>query len=327
MSSGTAKPDGLSLPRRIRYLAEAGAFDVLARAARMASPRVRFAVGTGIGTLTWAVDVGHRRVARDNLRLAYGHDLPSSDLRRLAFRSMTHFARLAVETLAFDPRDGARSARPTRLEGADLVRTAASRGRGVILFTGHLGCWEFIAPVLGRAGLPATGIARPLDNPYLERRVHRFRTATGCRVISRRGAFPEALAVLKQGGLLGIWIDQRPKRGGIPVPFFGHPAWTTDGLARFALGSEAAVIPVRAVFEPDGSVLVTCEPEVAVARTGDEAADACRLTAECTAVVERWVRQWPDQYLWTHRRWAVPRGGTGPRPAAAANGDGQDADE
>jgi len=324
MSPEPVRPGVGSIPRRIRHVTEAAAFDLLAGIARLASPRVRFAVGTAVGALTWAVDVPHRRVARGNLLLAYGNDLPSGDLRRLVFRSMAHFARLAVEALAFDPGAGARSARYTRLEGDEHVRAAAARGRGVILFTGHLGCWEFIAPVLGRAGLPATGIARPLDNPYLERRLQQVRTATGCRVISRRGAFPEALAVLRHGGLLGIWIDQRPKRGGIRVPFFGHPAWTTDGLARFALASEAAVIPVRAVFEPDGGVLVTCEPEVRVARTGDEAADAYQLTAACTATIERWVRRWPDQYLWTHRRWAVPRGGTDPRPAAHTLGDRQD---
>jgi KDO2-lipid IV(A) lauroyltransferase len=143
---------------------------------------------------------------------------------------------------------------------------------------------------------------------------------SGNRIVDKHGAFPEALRVLQDGGFLGLWIDQRPKRGGIPVPFFGRDAYTTDGLARLVLASDAAVVPCFAFLEQDGFVRLVVEPEVPVSHTGDQAADAYRITADCTAVIEQWVRRYPEQWLWTHRRWAVPKPGA-PRLSAPEDAD------
>jgi KDO2-lipid IV(A) lauroyltransferase len=294
------------LGRQVRYRTEAAIVDGLSVLAGVASPRVRQGIGTALGTVMWAVDARHRRVARDNVRLAYGDTLPPREAHRLVLGSMRHFARLAVETLAFERYLAEKVDARVRVEGVEHLRDAYARGHGVIGFTGHLGHWELLSFMFGRLGIPATGIARPLDNPYLEARLVRLRTLSGNRVINKRGAFREALAVLQRGGFLGIWIDQRPKRGGILVPFFGTDAYTTDGLARLALDSEAAIVPCFAVHEADGSWRMVIEPEVPLARTGDLEADRYRITADCTAVIERWVRRYPEQWLWTHRRWAIP---------------------
>jgi KDO2-lipid IV(A) lauroyltransferase len=301
---------------KLRHLAEAGLFDALSLVAGIAPAGVRRAVGSALGTVFWAVDVRHRRVARDNVRLAYGATLPPRDARRLVLGSMRHFARLTVETLAFQQYLAEDVEAHVRVEGFEHLREAHGKGSGVIGFTGHLGHWELMSFMFGRLGMPATGIARPLDNPYLEARLDRLRTLTGNRVINKRGAFREALAVLRGGGFLGIWIDQRPKRGGIRVPFFGVDAYTTDGLARLALASKAAVLPCFAVQEADRSWRMVIEPPVTVVRTGNAEADTYRITADCTAILERWVRRYPEQWLWTHRRWAVPTLG------ARADGEG-----
>jgi KDO2-lipid IV(A) lauroyltransferase len=295
---------------KIRHLAEAGLFDALSLVARTAPAGARRAVGSALGTVAWALDVRHRRVARDNVRLAYGGTLPPRDARRLVLGAMRHFARLTVETLAFERYLTEGVDARVRVEGFERVREAHATGRGILTFTGHLGHWELLAFMFGRLGMPCTGIARPLDNPHLEARLLWLRTLSGNRVMSKRGAFPEALAVLQQGGILGIWIDQRPKRGGVPVPFFGTDAWTTDGLARLAMASAAVVLPCFLVREHDGSFRMAIEPAVPVPRTGDVEADSRRLTADCTAILERWVRRYPDQWLWTHRRWAAPSHGS-----------------
>jgi Kdo2-lipid IVA lauroyltransferase/acyltransferase len=303
---------------KARHLAEAGLFDALSLVARHAPAGARYAIGSTLGTVVWALDARHRHVARDNVRLAYGDALPPRDARRLVLGSMRHFARLTVETLVFQRYLVDNVDEHVRVEGLEHLREAHGKGKGVIGFTGHLGHWELLSFMFGRLGMPATGIARPLDNPYLEERLVRLRTLTGNRVINKRGAFREALAVLLGGGFLGIWIDQRPKRGGIKVPFFGNDAYTTDGLARLALASEAAIMPCFAVQEARGSWRMVIEPEVPVTRTGDVEADACRITADCTAILERWVRRYPEQWLWTHRRWAVP--GSGVRTARTGQG-------
>ncbi len=300
----------------LRHLAEAGLFDALSLVARTVPAGARYAIGSALGTVLWAVDVRHRRVARDNVRLAYGAALPPRDARRLVLGSMRHFARMTVETLALQQYLAEDVDAHVRVEGLEHLREARDAGNGVIGFTGHLGHWELMSFMFGRLGMPAAGIARPLDNPYLEARLVRLRTLTGNRVIDKHGAFREALAVLRGGGLLGIWIDQRPKRGGIKVPFFGVDAYTTDGLARLALASNAAIMPGFTVMETDGSWRMVIEPPVTVVRTGNTEADTYRITADCTAILEGWVRRYPDQWLWTHRRWAAPTLG------ARADGEG-----
>ena len=292
-----------------RFRAEAGVVGTLSLLARSAVPRVRRAGGTGVGTLHWALDARHRRVARDNLRLAYGDTLSRSDVRRLVLASMRHFAQVVVETLAFERYLAGESDARVRVEGVEHLHAALARGRGAISVSGHLGHWELLWLMLGRLGVPFASIVRPLDNPNIEARLARLRTLSGNGLIDKHTASRQALLRLRRGGGLAVLIDQRPKRGGIPVPFFGHDAYTTDGPARLALASGAAVIPCFVVRESDGAWRMVIEPELAVLRTGDRVADAYRLTADCTAILERWVRRYPDQWLWTHRRWAVPTHG------------------
>ncbi|MFO7691680.1 MAG: lysophospholipid acyltransferase family protein [Vicinamibacterales bacterium] len=307
---------------RARYRAEAAAVGALSLVARASPAVIRSAVASALGTFQWAVDARHRRVARDNVRLAYGDALAPREARRIALGSMRHLARLAIETLAAERCLAREADARVRVEGLEHLRAAHARGRGVIGFTGHLGNWELMFLMFGRLGIPVAGIVRPLDNPYLEARLTRLRTMTGNAVIDKRRASREALTRLRTGGYLCILIDQRPKRGGMVVPFFGHDAYTTDALARLALASSAVVIPGFTVREADGSWRMVLEPEVPVERTGDAEADAYRITADCTAIVERWVRRYPDQWLWTHRRWAVPTFGVA-AAGAKRRGDGR----
>jgi Kdo2-lipid IVA lauroyltransferase/acyltransferase len=307
--------------RQLRYLFEAALFDVLSAVVRLASPRVRLALGSALGTVVWALDFRHRRVGRDNVRLAYGHAISHREVRRIVLGSMRHFARLAIETLAFSRYATEPDELRMRVEGFETVLAAHARGKGVLGFSGHLGNWELLMFTAGRLGVPAAGIARPLDNPYLESRLARLRTMSGNRVFAKHGAVFAAAEVLEAGGLVTLLIDQRPKQAGIAVRFFGHDAYTTEMLAVLALRTGAAIVPAFALLEADGSWRVVIDPEVPVVRSGDRRADLYRITADCTAILEQWIRRYPEQWLWTHRRWKVP-GKTSGGPSGAHAPDG-----
>jgi len=292
-----------------RYRIEAAAVGGLSLLARLASVRGRHLAADGVGTLHWALDTRHRRVARENLRLAFGDTLSREEVGRMVLASMRHVAHVAVETLAADRYLAGNVDARVPVEGLEHARAAVARGSGVIMISGHLGNWELLGPMMGRLGLPVAPIVRPLDNPYLEARLAKLRSIAGGRLIDKHAAFRQALAHLRRGGSVGLLIDQRPKQGGIAVPFFGHDAYTTGGPAALAHASAAAVVPCFLVRQPDDTLRLVVEPELPVPRTGDRGADGYRLTADCTAVIERWVRRHPAQWLWTHRRWAVPTHG------------------
>jgi KDO2-lipid IV(A) lauroyltransferase len=286
--------------RRLEWLAEAAALNVCAAAIGRASPRARLAIGSACGTAFWAVDSRHRRAAQRNIALAYGDTLSSGQVDALVLASMRHFARVAVETLSF--RDGEDRVGSIGVEGLDYLREARAKGRGVIGFQGHFGHWELARFTLGYHGLPTMGIARPMDNPYLDRRLSQLRARGGNDLIAQRGGVAAALKCLRDGSIVGIMIDQRPERSGVAVPFLGHQAFAAGSLAVLALRTGAPIVPGFGFLDPDGSWRVVVEPEVPVVRTGDLRADTQRIMTDCTAVLERWIRRYPEQWLWTHAR-------------------------
>jgi KDO2-lipid IV(A) lauroyltransferase len=187
-------------------------------------------------------------------------------------------------------------------EGLEHLREAQAKGKGLLGFSGHFGHWELLRFTLGCHGLPSTGIARPLDNPHLDRRITALRALGGNGVVAKRGGVSSALRGLRNRDFVTIMIDQRTAQSGIGVPLFGRRAFAADSLAVLAIRTGAPIVPGFAVLEPDGSWRVVVEPEVPVLLTGDFRADSLKIMTDCTAILERWIRRYPEQWLWTHAR-------------------------
>lgn len=288
---------------RPRFLIEAAAFRVLLLASRALPRKLLLALGSGAGTLGYLLDERHRRVATDNLRLAYGNALGERERRRIARACWRHFGRITLDTLAF-PRFNTRSVGGSiHYEGLEHIRSAYALGRGVLLFSGHYGHWELTALMQGYLGLPLALVTRPLDNPWLERLLTRLRCRSGNVVLHKRRAVREMIQALRRGIGVAIVIDQDAREAGVFVPFFGRPASTTPTLALLALRTGAPVVPVFSLPEAGGSYRIVYEPPVEVERTGDRDADIVRLTEACTRIIEEWVRRRPELWLWMHRRW------------------------
>ena len=294
--SDTAPAEGVL--RRARWAVEAAAVDVCLATIGRLSPRRRLSVGDALGTLFWAVDARHRRNAQRNIALAFGGQLSPRDVRRLTLASMRHYTRVIVEATAF--RDFQADA--VRVEGIEHLRTALDRGRGLLGFSAHFGHWELLRFAAGYHGIPSFAIARPLENPRLEKRLANVRALGGNGIIAKHGAVSSALKLLREGRFVAMMIDQRPEHSGVPVSFFGRRAFATDALAVLALRTGAPVVPGFAVLEPDGSWRVVIEPEVPIVASGDLRADVQRVMTDCTAILEVWVRRYPEQWLWTHAK-------------------------
>src|SRR5262249_30190455 len=141
-------------------------------------PRVAASIGGALGTIGWLLLRRRRRVTLENLERAFGREISSAELRRIARGSFRHFGRLLIEGLTlsrFSPRVGGLM----RLSGVEHIRAAYARGAGVILFSAHFGNWEAVALMQGWMGLPLTLVTRPLDNPLLERHLARLRSLSG----------------------------------------------------------------------------------------------------------------------------------------------------
>jgi len=154
-------------------------------------------------------------------------------------------------------------------------------------------------------GNPMAVVVRPLDNPYLDRLVTQYRTMHGNRTFEKQEFARGLLSAMKKGETVGVLMDQNmtPPQG-IFVDFFGIPACTASGIARVALRTDAAVVPAFTIWDPViGKYRVHFEPAVTLIRTNDNEADVIANTAKFTKILEEFVRKYPDQWLWVHKRW------------------------
>jgi KDO2-lipid IV(A) lauroyltransferase len=190
-------------------------------------------------------------------------------------------------------------------DGLDNYIRAADKGRGVLLLTGHVGAWELCAFAHGMYGHPLGFLARPLDNPLLDRLINGYRALSGNRTIDKNRSVKSVLETLRRGGDIGLLIDVNVLEDqGVFVEFFGIPACSTTGLAVFALRSDAPVIPGFLIWDEGlKKHRLRFDPEIPLTRTGDFKEEVMLNTARFTRVIEEYARRHPDQWLWVHRRW------------------------
>jgi Kdo2-lipid IVA lauroyltransferase/acyltransferase len=270
-------------------------------------------VGRALGRAAYALAGGLRRTGLRNLELAFP-EMGAAERERILRGTFESLGRQLGEVSQF-PR-----ATPERLravaeydsEDVKLLDIARERGRGVIFLTSHLGAWEMLCFAHSALYEPLSFLVRPIDNPRIDRLVERLRTRFGNRPIDKKAAARTALKLLKQGGTLGVLADlNTQEREGVFVPFFGHLACTTAGVATLALRTDATVIPVCAPWdEQRGKFVFRGGPVIELVRTGDDRRDVEVNTANFTAAIERHVRQFPDQWLWIHKRWKTRPAGS-----------------
>jgi KDO2-lipid IV(A) lauroyltransferase len=262
------------------------------------------AIGISLAQLIYLLHGKLRRVGMRNLQLAFP-DMSGRERRKIVRKVFTSLGRQFAEVCLF-PRYTARNVSDAVIyDGFENFDRASERGKGVLFLTGHLGGWELSAFSHSLYGHPLYFVMRPLDNPHLDALVRRYRTLHGNKPILKDDPARELLRAMKQGSTVGILMDTNmtPPEG-IFVNFFGIPACTASGLARIALRTEAAVVPGFTLWDPVlRKYRLRFDPAVQLIRTGNNEQDIQANTQLFTKVIEDFVRRYPDQWLWVHRRW------------------------
>jgi KDO2-lipid IV(A) lauroyltransferase len=269
-------------------------------------------VGAMLGFLVYAAMGRLRRVGVRNLELAFPK--ASSKAREKILRGVYRSLGWQLVEFCRMPRYTAENSRDwLHTEGEEHYLAAQARGKGVLVITGHLGAWELSSFYHSLMGHPMGMVIRRLDNRPLDAYVNRTRCLHGNFVLHKDDFGRGLLKAMHEGGTVGILMDTNmtPPQGAF-VEFFGTAACTATGLAHVARKTEAAVLPGFMVWEPEQRrYVLRFGPEVEMPRTEDVAADILAGTQICTSVIESWIRRYPDQWLWIHRRWKT-------RPAGEA---------
>ena len=260
-------------------------------------------IGARIGALGYR-PLGIRRGVVERQIAAAFPGLAEADVRRIALGAYENLGRSSIEA-AILPRLGP-NAVLDKFEGADdydIVEEARSKGRGLIFVTGHLGNWELAGAYVAARGIPLDAIARRMKNPLFDRYLTETRSQIGMHVVHDSEAVRRTPRSLREGRAVAFLSDQGVLGlASTFVPFFGRPAKTPRGPAVFALRLDVPVVFGAAVRQPSGKYRLVFE-RVAVEDTGERDRDVDAIVARYTAALERWVRRYPEQYFWHHRRW------------------------
>lgn len=261
---------------------------------------------TGI-VIAWTVYLLHvrlRYVGMRNLALAFP-EKSRRDRARILRGVFTSLGRQLAEVCLFPKYTRENVDKVVVYDGFENFERALARGKGVLFLTGHVGGWEVSSFAHSLHGHPLHIVMRSLDNVYLDRLMRHYRTMHGNSTVDKDDFVRGLLAAMKKGETVGILMDTNmtPPQG-VFVDFFGIPACTASGMARIALRTDAAVVPGFTLWDPVlRKYRLRFDPAVQLIRTGDDDADAVANTALFTKVIEDYVRRYPDQWLWVHRRW------------------------
>ena len=270
-------------------------------------------MGAQIGRIALLLTPRLRRTGDRNLRLAFP-EKTSDERRRILQALYRHLGWLLAEFCQMPryTRDQTRSF--IRYEGLEHYLAARNLGKGVLVLTGHLGAWELSSFYHSLMGYPMSIVIRRLDNPLVDGLVNRIRCLHGNQVLHKDDFARGLLAAMKRGQTVGILMDTNmtPPQGAF-VDFFGHSACTGSGLARVARRTGASVLPGFLLWEEaTQQYVLRFGPALDLPISDDAEADALAHTALFTKVIEQYVRAYPEQWLWLHRRWKTrPPGETG----------------
>jgi KDO2-lipid IV(A) lauroyltransferase len=266
-------------------------------------------LGRRFGSLFYYLDWEHRSVALQNLHIAFGQEKSERERKAIAKRTFQNFGMMAIEFFRIPGMNTEDFKKKVSFEGLDEALKLLEKKKGGLLLIGHFGNWELMALMSKVIGNPILVIAKPINQKGVDRWITEIRKVTGLELIPPENATQKVVQALSQNRLVGILIDQRAKRSrGVWADFFGRKVPTTPGLAVMAMRSGAPVVPVFIVRDGFQKHRLLIKEPIELVLTGDIQKDVEINTQRFTDTLEAMIRQYPDQWLWIHRRWERKKG-------------------
>lgn len=271
-------------------------------------------LGMFLGKVGYAALSSLRRTGLRNLEIAFPENSPAEN-ERILKASFANLGRVLGETSQF-PRS-TKEELAARIEfehDSEEVRNSPlykkyeaekAAGRGIILAGPHLGNWEMGVFAYSAMREPLNYLARPIDNPLIEDMTVNLRTKFGNRPVNKTNGVTVAIEILRSGGIVGVLpdVNMHPKEG-VFVPFFGVPACTTSGVAMLAMRTEAMIVPMCCIWDEKKKKYRVLHGEMILPkRTSDRQQNIIDITAAMTLEMEKFIRKYPEQWLWIHKRW------------------------
>ena len=248
-----------------------------------------------------------RKLSRESLTIAFGKEKSEREIEDIIRTCFSNLGRSAIEMLYFTQRPQMITAKLAFVPGArENLEAALAEGKGVIAVTAHFGNFPLMLLYLARMGYKTNAIIRPARDEVIEKTFQDTRTRLGLHTIysyPRVECVKESLRVLRDKEILCIPLDQNFGTGGVFVEFFGQKAATATGPVVFAARTGAVILPIFIARDADDRHKIMTEPHFAIeARATDEETTQYNV-AKITGIIETYIRRYPNEWGWMHRRW------------------------
>lgn len=287
------------LVHRIEYLAARGVLGLLGwmpqQLARM--------VCELLAALSYAFWPRLRRVGMFNLRIAFP-EWNDKQRRKVLFAEFRNLGRMLADFAHFPHLTRENIEHLIIYDGFENYDEARKKEKGIIFLTAHFGNWELGSFAHGVYGYPCNFVVREMDNPLMDRLINGYRCASGGHAIEKREFARKTLRAFERNEAVGILMDQNMLAGeGTFVDFFGLPASTTTGPARVARKTGAPIILGLVIWDSKLKKYRLRFDRIDWIKVQDPEKEIEMNTANFTRRIEDYIRRYPDQWLWVHRRW------------------------
>ena len=259
--------------------------------------------GRFLGSFAYLVFQERRTIAIDNLV----HAFPGKgrkEIKKIALGAFRNYGISISEFLWFPKLTPQRLRKFVRYLNVDVIGQAYEKGKGVILMSGHFGNWElFVLSTAHFSGYPLTAIVQNQRNRYVNEVINRYRCVWGNSVVPMELSVREVLRKLSEGQAVAMLADQSAPKEGLFVSYFGRPAATHRGPAIFSLRTGAPILMEFLIRKENGKYEAILEEVRKDDLDGYNEENVAELTRRHVALLEKYVRMYPDQWLWMHRRW------------------------
>lgn len=296
---GAEKPAPPSLRHRLEYTVVLSLLKLLG----WAPHRLSRGVCAVLATLSYWLWPRLRRVGLFNLRLAFP-EWSEGERRRVLFGLFRNFGRMLADFAHFPHWNRQNIERLIIYDGFENYARAESQGKGVMFLTAHFGNWELGSFAHGVYGYPCNFVVRELDNRLMDALINGYRCLSGGKAFEKKDFARQVLRAFSQGEAVGVLMDQNMVAGeGVFVDFFGRPACTTAGPARVARKTAVPIVLGLVIWDAKIGKYRLRFDSVDWIKRADPEEEIRVNTANFTRLIEAYVRRYPEQWLWVHRRW------------------------
>lgn len=290
----------------LKFRLEFYAVKLIASLFRRCSRDTALKLGGRLGILAGMLLGRRRRMAEENLRLAF----PAWSRQRVQTTALANFQHIGLcgaEMLRLDMFRAGSDDLDRYFEMVDQqhMQQALALGKGAIVLTGHFGFWEAGFFAMPQTGIKFDAVTKPMKNPLTDRYFSNIREAFGVRTLDSRKGARRILKSLQEGAAVAILLDQHiSPPGSVETEFFGRMAYTTTAITNMAMKYQIPVVPTFCHRTPEGRYKIWSEPMILLDGAGEEA--VASNTQLLTDKIEAVVRRDPAQWFWVHKRWRVP---------------------